>query len=297
MHSLSLRSVIKPYKLSVFLFCLSLSGCASLSTLGLESQIQAADKRVMTEAQAAEIVNQTLASKKISYEQTTQSQRITTMLERLRKAAGTATPFLGRIYEDAEPNAFSIGGKYVFISTGLLNMFPGDDDLIAGVLGHEIAHDIAGHHERQAMEAYWQNLATNLVKKSTGENKVVNALANASSALAALKYSRTQEKEADILGTVWASRAGYQPLGLIRFFERAKNTATSSKLATLLSTHPYDASRVETVKIVMRYLNRELTLPQVRTLDVQIANTLQSLERLAPSAGNAQIKSGTTAVG
>ncbi len=274
--------------LRLLCLCLIFSGCASLGFPTLDQEMQTSDQRVMTESQASEIVSQVLKDKKITYQNTVQDARVTGILQRLGQAAGSGVPFTARLYQDTQANAFSIGGKYVFVSSGILELFKKDDDLLAGVLGHEISHDIAGHHERQQTEALWRDTAAKLAAK-LGQNhaSVVNPLTQTTSTLLGLNFSRSQEKEADIMGVYFAYHAGYDPLGLIRFFEKTNNAMNSNKFVSLLSTHPYHPARVTTIQLVSRYLKNEITLAQVQQTDKQVASVLQSLERtkirVAPS--------------
>lgn len=276
--------------LLTFLFSsLLFSGCASLSTLGLEQQILSSDQRVMSETEAAEIVNQVLKSQNITYQNTVQDSKVTLILNRLSQAAGSHSRFTARLYESADANAFSIGGKYVFVSSGMMEAFKNDQDLLAGVLGHEIAHDIAGHHARQATAAYWQNYAANLAAKVSKGNKAVDYATKASSTLLSLQYSRTQEKEADILGTIWASRAGFDPSGLIRFFEKTGGGANSNKFVSLLSTHPMHPDRIRTVQLTLNYVQKKMTLSQITAQDAQIGKVVQSLEKIGGYSSQASI--------
>ncbi len=270
-----------PRRLRWVMISMLLMGCAAIDSASLEHQILTSDQRIMTDAQASAMVSQVLKDQKVLYEDPIQQARIALMLTRLSKAAGSTTPFNARLYQDTEPNAFSIGGKYLYISSALLKMFPADDDLLAGVLGHEMGHDIAGHHARQETEAYWRNLATNLAQKIGKQHaEVVDPLAKSVSTLMGLKFSRSEEKEADILGTYYAIKAGYQPEGLTRFFETTNNNMNSNKWISFLSTHPYHPSRIATIQLVIRVMRKEVSLDQAALTDPQTARVLQSLQHV-----------------
>ena len=264
----------------IFISCFVFSSCASLSTLGLEQQIETSDQRVMSEGEAAEIVNQVLKTQNITYQNTVENAPITSMLNRLSQAAGSHSKFNARLYQSKEVNAFSIGGKYVFVSSGIVEMFKNDQDVLAGVLGHEIGHDIAGHHARQETAAYWQNYAASLAQKLSKGNQAVNYVTKASSTLLSLQYSRSQEKEADILGTVWATRAGYDSSGLIRFFEKTNSNLNSNQFVTILSTHPMHPDRIKTVQLAQSYVQGRMNAYQIAAQDAQVGKVLQSLERI-----------------
>ncbi|MBI1750207.1 MAG: M48 family metalloprotease [Acidobacteria bacterium] len=107
-------------------------------------------------------------------------------------------------------NAFALPGGHIFIGAGLIAMMDTEDQL-AAVLGHEIAHVDRFHcAERFQVEA-------RLRKLNLG---VVGALANLPLTIFQAGYSKTQELEADRVGTELAVRASYSPLGAVGLFEK-----------------------------------------------------------------------------
>lgn len=125
-------------------------------------------------------------------------------------------PYTFKVIDAKEINAFSIPGGPVYIYRGLLDMMGDDDDALACVIGHEIGHVNGRHAARQISS----QLATNVLISlspigATGQN-----LAGLGAELAGLKYSRDDEYDADRRGLSYAHFAGYDPQGMVRFFEK-----------------------------------------------------------------------------
>lgn len=146
-------------------------------------------------------------------------------------------------------NAFALpGGKIAFYS-GILPVLQ-TDGAIAFVMGHEIGHVIGGHH---AESASGKNLAGFLMlgKKAldgiVGGAIVSDELAQQGLSLGLLKFSRTQEYEADKYGMIFMAMAGYNPEEAIRAEEKMMKLGGSQN-AEILSTHPSSENRIEELK-------------------------------------------------
>ncbi|MEP2027528.1 MAG: M48 family metallopeptidase [Paracoccaceae bacterium] len=119
-----------------------------------------------------------------------------------------------------------------------------NSDELAFVLGHETAHHIAGHLERQRENAaagavIFAGLAT-LTGASEGGVQTAQDLG---ATVGARTYSKDFELEADALGTIITTRAGYDPIRGAAFFTRIPDPGDR-----FLGTHPPNASRIETVR-------------------------------------------------
>ncbi|MCS7158748.1 MAG: M48 family metallopeptidase, partial [Blastocatellia bacterium] len=119
-----------------------------------------------------------------------------------------------KVLDSDEVNAFALPGGPVYIMRGLLEMAT-DDDELACVIGHELAHINRRHAAKQITRGTWASVLIVL-----GTQGKVRDIAELTATLLQLKYSRNQEYEADRLGIEYAYRAGYDPNGMIRFFQK-----------------------------------------------------------------------------
>lgn len=157
-------------------------------------------------------------------------------------------PWEFHIVADPEVNAFNIPGGHVYVNTGLI----GAADNVAeftGVLSHEIAHGVARHGTEQLTRAHGLSLVAGLV---LGENPAVyeQILAQIVGTGALAKFSRSAEREADHLGVIYMSRAGYDPLGMATMFEELlqRRRSQPGAVARFFSTHPLTEERIRDVR-------------------------------------------------
>lgn len=151
------------------------------------------------------------------------------------------------------PNAWAMPGGKVVVYKGLLP-YTLDKDGLAVVIGHEIAHVVARHgNERMSQELLVQlgGIAlSEAIKQKPEETQSIFLLAYGSGAQlgAILPYSRQHEKEADQLGLIFMSMAGYNPEKAIEFWERMSSMSAGQSPPEFLSTHPSDESRIRAIK-------------------------------------------------
>jgi len=158
------------------------------------------------------------------------------------------------LVDDKEANAWCMPGGKVVVYTGLLPLTQ-DETGLAIVMGHEIAHAVARHgNERMSQGLLVQMggiaLALALQDKPEVTQELFLQSYGVTSQLGILAYSRTHETEADKLGLIFAAMAGYNPQASIGFWERM-SAKGGAKPPVLLSTHPSDKQRIETLKAFM----------------------------------------------
>ena len=159
------------------------------------------------------------------------------------------------IDNDEEANAFCLPGGKVFVYTGLFKYAANDDEL-AAVMGHEIAHALARHGaERmsagQAQQVGGQILGTVMQTRGNPANTamVMQAFGIGSQLGVMLPHSRTQEYEADHIGLILAAKSGYNPRSALSFWE--KFGASGETPAEYMSTHPAPANRIAEIKALL----------------------------------------------
>lgn len=146
------------------------------------------------------------------------------------------------------PNAFQTvddAGRPIIAFTLSLIAEVRNGDELAFIMAHEAAHHIAGHLERQRMNAtlgaaVFGQLAGTM---GGGDAESIRVAQELGAAVGARSYSRDFELEADSLGTIIAARAGYNPLLGAQFFFRIPDPGNR-----FLGTHPANAERVAVVQ-------------------------------------------------
>jgi len=156
------------------------------------------------------------------------------------------------VVESKELNAWCMPGGKIVVYTGILPVTK-DDAGLATVMGHEIAHAIAGHSaERMSQEMVSQGIGTAgsvALSNNPRTQSIFNTLYGVGTPLVMLKYSRNQELEADRLGLIFMAMAGYDPQNATAFWQRmASASQNSQKPPEFLSTHPSDATRIAQIQ-------------------------------------------------
>lgn len=149
------------------------------------------------------------------------------------------------VLETPDVNAFATPGGYVFVTKGLYDLLASEGEL-AGVLGHEIAHVMLQHH----LKVYRQSQAVGVIGNVLSQTQNRSALAQAALGKGAEALARGLDKsaefEADHVGVVLATRAGYDPYGLPAALRKiAQRNPREASLALLFKTHPLPQERLE----------------------------------------------------
>jgi len=146
-------------------------------------------------------------------------------------------------------NAFAMPGGYVFITRGLYETLRNEAEL-AGVLAHEIAHVTAGHHLKVFKQSRTVGIFSSLLSQAVGarggvgSDVVQNLIGNGAEALAR-GLDKDAEYEADRIGVVLATRAGYDPYALPTVLQRiGRVNPNDSSVALLFKTHPSPQDRL-----------------------------------------------------
>ncbi|XXF76778.1 M48 family metallopeptidase [Myxococcaceae bacterium GXIMD 01537] len=155
------------------------------------------------------------------------------------------------VIDDAKTvNAFATPGGYLYVYTGLLLAATSEAEL-AGVMAHEAGHVVGRHSARAMVNAYGLQAITQV---ALGENP--GAAAQIAAQLAGgglqLAHGRSEETEADEYGAHYSSAAGYDPNGLISFFEKLqKEQGQTTELMKWMSTHPSNEDRIRHLQQVI----------------------------------------------
>jgi predicted Zn-dependent protease len=147
-------------------------------------------------------------------------------------------------------NAFALPGGQVFITRGLYDKLD-DEAELAGVLGHEIGHVVNRHaSEHMAQGQLGRILTTAVGVGASGDQRGRQAYAAAAMAnqLAQLRFSRTDESEADGAGLTYMAEAGFDPSAMLDVMQILKDASTGGRQPEILATHPLPETRLDEIR-------------------------------------------------
>jgi predicted Zn-dependent protease len=156
------------------------------------------------------------------------------------------------LIEDKTINAWCMpGGKVVFY-TGIMPICANDNG-VAAVMGHEVAHAFAKHGQERMSQGKMQQIGGLAVALGTSNEdpktqQIWNTAFGVTTGLGVLKFSRVHEQEADRLGLVFMIMAGYDGAEAAEVWVRMTEKSNGKSQPEILSTHPSNASRIQDLK-------------------------------------------------
>tara|TARA_B100001250_G_scaffold245998_1_gene211506 strand:- start:2307 stop:3101 length:795 start_codon:yes stop_codon:yes gene_type:complete len=161
-------------------------------------------------------------------------------------------------------NAWCMPGGKIAVYTGMLEITKNDNGL-AAVMAHEIAHAVAKHSVERASRSILLNTSTSIIDIATGGkisqvNKTtgMNTVGLLSQIGIMNPFNRKQESEADYLGLIFASLSGYDIRETIKVWQRMKEANKGKEPLEFLSTHPSNINRINNItewinEIILKY--------------------------------------------
>jgi len=167
-------------------------------------------------------------------------QRILDGMRRVEGKRAPDFPFTFKVLDTKEINAVSLPGGPVYVFRGLMEQVGDDRDMLASVIAHEVGHIVA-HHAAKQISSSLADLAISLGTKGSAQK-----VASIATSLVMLQYSRDDEYDADRRGIHYTYAAGYDPEGMVRFFEKLQKLEKSPMKGLLanLRTHPLTENRI-----------------------------------------------------
>ncbi|WP_121246951.1 M48 family metallopeptidase [Mucilaginibacter phyllosphaerae] len=169
------------------------------------------------------------------------------------------------LIQSPEVNAWCMPGGKVAVYSGILPITQTDAGL-ATVMGHEIGHAIARHSaerlsQQLALQTGGAAVSAAAGTKSSTTQSLIGSLYGVGGQVALLKFSRSQESEADRLGLTFMAMAGYDPHEAVKFWQRMSAQNKGGSPPEFLSTHPSDATRIANINALipeaMKYYKRK----------------------------------------
>jgi predicted Zn-dependent protease len=143
-------------------------------------------------------------------------------------------------------NAFCMPGGKIAFYYGILAQLQLNDDEVAMIMGHEIAHALLEHARERMGKSAATNVGTAILSSALGLGRTGDALLRGSAGLLGLKFSRQDESEADALGLNLAARAGYNPRAGVTLWQKML-AASKGAPPQFLSTHPSGETRIQDI--------------------------------------------------
>jgi len=246
---ITVKKIVMASTLALFLV-----GCTKAPITGRNQLIMLDSKQEL--ALGYQSAKEVLQTQKISKD-ATKTAMMKRAGERIAKQTGRSD-YLWEFFlidNDKEANAFCLPGGKVFVYTGIFKYASNEDEL-ASVMGHEIAHALARHGAERVSQSQLtaiggQVLQSVMVGKGNPQNTalVMQAFGIGSQLGIALPFSREQEYEADHIGLILSAKAGYNPNAALTFWEKfAKDGSNGPEY---LSTHPAGENRIAKLKSLM----------------------------------------------
>lgn len=174
-------------------------------------------------------------------------------------------PYYFTIVDSSVVNAFALPGGYVYITRGLLVRIDNEAQL-ASVLGHEIGHITARHSMKRLQNVLGFNLGMLFLDQVAGGSEnyqkwrgMLKTGSQVAFATVSLGYGRKDEHQADELGTKYASKAGFDPNGMIQLLELLKSLSDRepTSVEEFFMSHPRTSERIKSVNEVIAKLPPE----------------------------------------
>lgn len=161
--------------------------------------------------------------------------------------AGFAWEF-NLIQDDKTVNAWCMPGGKVAFYTAILPICK-DEEGIAVVMGHEVAHAIANHGRERMSQGLIAEFGLSTIGAAMGQNptatqQIFMQAVGIGTNVGMLKFSRSHESEADHMGLIFMAMAGYDPSSAPKFWERMATLSEGSQ-PEFLSTHPSHETRIK----------------------------------------------------
>ena len=246
---------------SLAVAALLLTSCGSVPITGRKQLNLVSDSEVLQSSLAS--YSSFMKTAKVST-QKTQSEQVTRVGKRIAAATEAYLKAVGlqneiqnfawefNLVKSDELNAWCMPGGKIVVYEGIMKIISSDDEL-AVVLGHEVAHAVAKHaNERMSQQVAAQMGANVLGAVVSGQSYQTQAMAQQIYGLGAQygvmqPFSRKHESEADEMGLVLMTIAGYNPDVAITFWQKM-NSAGQSSVPEFLSSHPSHETRIADIK-------------------------------------------------
>ncbi|MFM1881212.1 MAG: hypothetical protein RLZZ344_1446 [Pseudomonadota bacterium] len=247
----------------------ALTGCAAPSTAvspgdGVAVKPASEIRRLVPAAQVErsaaqqfESIKRQAAQKKALVPDTDpQLQRLRQIAQRLQPHAYGWNPDARRwqweviLLRSDQVNAFCMPGGKIAFYTGILNKLQLNDNEVAAIMGHEMAHALREHARAQMAKSQLTDIGASVLSELLGFGQAGRQVLGYGGQLLGLKFSRDDETDADLVGLDISARAGYDPRSAVSLWRKMQAQSKGAP-PQWLSTHPSSGSRIEEISRVL----------------------------------------------
>ncbi len=169
-------------------------------------------------------------------------------------------------------NAFCMPGGKIAFYYGILEKLKLDDEEVAFIMGHEVAHALREHARERMAKTTATRIGANLLSSVLGLGSLGDAALGMGAQLLTLKFSREDETEADLVGLELSARSGYRPEAGVSLWQKMAE-ASKGAPPQWASTHPTGPTRIRDI---------ESNIPKVEALYARAEKPQQRFEVAQP---------------
>lgn len=237
--------------LCALFFALTLTGCQTVEYTGRSqlNLIAESDEKKLGADAYSDVLKKTPRSNRSDWQ--AQLTRVGQRIAAVAQKPDYQWEF--NVLQGKEINAFALPGGKVAFWEGIMPIVQ-DDNGIAVVMGHEVAHALARHGAERMSQAMGAQALGQIL--TAGVGMASPAFAEDFAKLYGfgatvgfiLPWGRSQESEADHIGLILMAKAGYDPAAAVAFWQRMAKASQGGKPPEFLSTHPSDETRIAQIK-------------------------------------------------
>lgn len=245
--------------LSILLVILLIHSCATVPVTGRRQLdlVSSSEINTMSATQYQDVIKKGPLSNNIQQTEMIRSvgKRIQGAVEKYMASKGWSDQLQGfnwefnLIQDDKTVNAWCMPGGKVAFYTAILPICK-DENGVAVVMGHEVAHAIANHGRERMSQGLIEQMGLGTLSAAMGQNptatqQIFMQAVGMGTNVGMLKFSRQHESEADHIGLIFMALAGYDPNLAPAFWKRMVDMNKGEKPPEFLSTHPSDETRIK----------------------------------------------------
>ena len=220
------------------------------SSSGLRKLVSAETLENSARQQYAQVLAEARAKGALAPDDHPQLQRLQTIARRLIPYTAPWNPrssdwkWQVNLIGSKQINAWCMPGGKIAFYTGILDQLKLNDDEVAMIMGHEMAHALREHARERLAKSQATSIGLSIASQLLGLGQIGDVAANLGTQLLTLKYSRDDETESDLVGLEIAARGGYKPEASVSLWQKMQ-AASGNGSPSFLSTHPSGANRIE----------------------------------------------------